>query len=179
MKTGSETVKYPIGIFQPTRHPTGELVQQWIQELDEFPKKIESVVRPLDDNQLNTPYRDGAWSVRQLVHHIADSHHNSYIRFKWALTEDTPVIKAYDEKAWASLPDAMLGPIAPSIAHLKAVHQKLVYLLRVLPGDALNRSFVHPADGVAVPLTQNIEHYAWHGAHHLAQIQQLIRQEGW
>jgi hypothetical protein len=135
-------------------------------------------VLPLDDHILETPYRPGGWTVRQVVHHLADSHHNSYMRFKWALTEDVPLIKVYDEKAWAALPDATRGPVALSLDHLKAVHSRLVYLLRELDEDLLQRRFRHPESGEST-LLENIGRYAWHGNHHYAHIENLLTSKGW
>ncbi|MGB5274393.1 MAG: putative metal-dependent hydrolase, partial [Flavobacteriaceae bacterium] len=116
---------------------------------------------------------------RQLVHHIADSHHNSYIRFKWALTEDRPVIKAYDEKAWAKLFDSRTAPIQMSLDHLTAVHHKLVYLLKGLSPSDLKRTFIHPDSKMETSLEENVGRYAWHGNHHLAHINGLLEREGW
>lgn len=110
---------------------------------------------------------------------MADSHHNSYLRFKWALTEAEPVIKAYDEKAWADLFDSKTAPIELSLAHLRAVHAKLVFLLRGLDGEQLKRVFVHPESQAKTPLDENIGRYAWHGRHHLAHIENLLKRKGW
>ena len=133
----------------------------------------------MSDAQLNTPYRPEGWTVRQLVHHISDSHHNSYIRFKWALTEDTPTIKAYNEKAWAELFDTRTAPIQLSLDHLSAVHAKLVYLLKGLSEPQLQRSFIHPDGNQETTLKENIARYAWHSNHHFAHIENLLKREGW
>jgi len=124
---------------------------------------------------LDTPYRPGGWTIRQVVHHVADSHHNSYTRFKWALTEDTPVIKAYLEDKWAALDDAKWAPIQPSLDHLKILHFKLTYLLRKLSKEQLNRAFIHPETNEATSLLENIGKYAWHGSHHYAHIENAIK----
>ena len=113
----------------------------------------------------------GGWTIRQVVHHIADSHHHSYTRFKWALTEDRPVIKAYDEKEWSNLFDANTAPIVLSLNYLKALHAKLVYLLKGLSKEDLERVYIHPDGNVEVSLLENIGKYAWHGNHHLAHIE--------
>ena len=133
---------------------------------------------PLTSSQLDTPYRPGGWTVRQVVHHVPDSHLNSLVRFKWALTEDRPTIKAYDEKGWAALPDYQVIPIAHSLDLLESLHVRWVGLLRNLSWTQLQREFVHPESG-PVSLAETIGAYAWHGQHHLAHIQHLIEREGW
>ena len=174
-----EQLRYPIGKYNIPDPITDAHLQQWITVLEELPDTLSALVHPLSEAQLETPYRPGGWTVRQLVHHISDSHHHSYIRFKWALTEDNPVIKAYYEKEWSKLFDAKTAPIALSLAHLQAVHAKLVYLLRGLSKAQLQRSFTHPEGGVITSLAENVGRYAWHGSHHLAHIQELIKREGW
>ena len=174
-----EKLKYPIGQFYCPDEITTVVINQWISALEELPEKLEKNVSYLSAAQLNTPYRPGGWTVRQLIHHIADSHHNSYIRFKWALTEDNPTIKAYDEKAWSTLFDATEAPIEMSLLHIKAVHQKLVYLLKGLSTAQLNRTFVHPEGNTVTSLKENIGRYAWHGNHHLAHLTSLIKRKGW
>ena len=174
-----EKLRYPIGQFQVPETITRDLVQLWIKELEELPGKLKSLVGDLTDAQLDTPYRPGGWTVRQTVHHISDSHHNSYIRFKWALTEDNPMIKAYDEKAWASLFDSRTAPIAMSLDHLAAIHLKLVYLLRGLSEAGLQRSFLHPDGNIKTSLEENIGRYAWHGNHHYQHIYNLLERAGW
>jgi hypothetical protein len=114
-----------------------------------------------------------------LVHHIADSHHNSYVRFKWALTEETPLIKAYDQERWAALFDSRTAPVQLSIDHLKAVHARLVFLLRGLTMDELSRKFVHPEGNTESTLAENTGRYAWHGQHHYMHIKNLLQREGW
>jgi hypothetical protein len=154
-------------------------LKEWIDVLDEFPKRLTDLVKNLDDLQLDTPYRPEGWTIRQVVHHVADSHHHSYIRFKWALTEDKPVIKPYIEQEWAELFDTRSAPIQMSLDHLKAIHYKLVYLLRGLTEIQLNRSFIHPDGDVEVVLKQNIGIYAWHSNHHYAHIENLMKRKGW
>lgn len=174
-----EKLKYPIGTFVvPDEIGKGQLTD-WIARLEALPAALEDLVRDLSDAQLNTPYRPGGWTVRQVLHHIADSHHNSYIRFKWALTEDRPLIKAYDEKAWASLFDSRTAPIALSLDHLKAVHAKLVYLLKGLDANQLERTFIHPESKAESSLAENVGRYAWHGSHHFTHIRNLLIREGW
>lgn len=178
-KDNLEQLQYPIGKFEVPETITDAQLKEWISVLEELPKRLEMMVAPLTATQLETPYRPGGWTVRQLVHHISDSHHNSYIRFKWALTEDNPVIKPYDEKAWADLFDTRTAPIQLSLDHLKAVHAKLVFLLHGLSSAQLKRTFVHPDGNTVSTLEENIGRYAWHSNHHFAHIANLIRREGW
>ncbi|WP_437396926.1 YfiT family bacillithiol transferase [Flagellimonas lutimaris] len=174
-----EQLRYPIGKFNMPESITENDLKQWITVLENLPQRLSDLVTPLTEQQLETPYRPEGWTVRQLVHHISDSHHNSYIRFKWALTEDTPTIKAYDEKAWAELFDTRTAPIQMSLNHLSAIHAKLVYLLKGLSSDDLKRTFIHPDGNQESTLEENIGRYAWHSNHHYAHIQNLIKRKGW
>lgn len=174
-----EQLRYPIGKFETPTKITPTHLEEWISVLEHMPKRLEDMVSVLSEEQLETPYRPDGWTVRQLVHHISDSHHNSYIRFKWALTEDTPTIKPYDEKAWAELFDTRTAPIQMSLDHLKAVHAKLVFLLKGLSEEELQRKFIHPEGNVESTLEENIGRYAWHSNHHFAHIANLIQRERW
>jgi hypothetical protein len=174
-----ENLQYPIGKFKAPETISEAQKREWIAVLEHFPTRLEQLVAELTEEQLDTPYREGGWTVRQVVHHCSDSHHNSYIRFKWALTEDIPVIKAYEEKNWAELFDTKTGPIAMSITHLKAVHAKLVYLLKGLTNEQLERAFIHPDSNQTVLLKENIGIYAWHANHHFAHIENLLVRKGW
>ena len=174
-----EYLRYPIGRYKKTESVTEENLRDWIGVLEELPIRLEKAVSGLSEEQLETPFRPEGWTVRQLVHHISDSHHHSYIRFKWGLTEDNPVIKPYLEKEWSGLFDASSAPIQMSLDHLKAVHAKLVYLLKGLDQEQLARTFVHPEGNVQSTLADNIGRYAWHSNHHFAHIQNLIDREGW
>lgn len=174
-----ENQRYPIGRFSPPAAIDEEQRLVWIQSLEEFPGQLRKTVTPLTEEQLDTPYRPEGWTVRQVVHHLSDSHHNSYIRFKWALTEPTPLIKVYDEKAWASLVDSRTGPIEMSLLHLEAVHSKLVYLLRALKETEYKKAFRHPEQDQPTTIEENIGRYAWHGAHHLTHITRLLEKRGW
>jgi uncharacterized damage-inducible protein DinB len=171
-------LSYPIGRFRHPESATPEERGRWLAELRAAPSALRSAVVGLDDNRLDTPYRPGGWSVRQVVHHVPDSHLSSYIRFKWALTEPTPTIKAYDEKTWAELPDSR-GEIEPSLALLEALHLRWVSLLEALDEDEWKRRFVHPESGSEIPLYANLALYAWHGRHHTAHIMALRRRMGW
>ena len=172
-------LRYPIGEFRTPSMITEEIKQEWIQVLENFPSRLENLVKGLSEDKLDTPYREGGWTIRQVVHHCSDSHHHSYIRFKWALTENTPMIKAYDEKSWAELFDTKTAPISMSLLHLKAVHAKLVYLLKGLSDEDLQKSFIHPESKETVVLRKNIGIYAWHSNHHYAHIENLLIRNGW
>ncbi len=171
--------RYPIGVFSSPSIITEEILQNWIQTLEHFPTRLENLVKDLSEVQLDTPYREDGWTLRQVVHHCADSHHHSYIRFKWALTEENPVIKAYNEADWAELFDTKTAPIEISLLHLKAVHAKLVYLLKGLSDKDLQKSFVHPETNETVVLSKNIGIYAWHCNHHYAHINNLLIHNDW
>ena len=177
--TTSETpdLRYPIGRYAPPEAITERRVADWIDEIAALPADLRRSVAPLTDDQLDTPYRPGGWTVRQVVHHLFDSHLQSYARFKWTLTEDRPTIKAYDEKAWAELPDAG-GPVGLSLDALEALHARWEELLRRLSWAQFQLEFVHPKAG-PIPLARNVGLYAWHGRHHLAHIERLIEREGW
>ena len=174
-----EQLRYPIGKYIIPNPITKDQLSDWISILEHLPKRLADMVTPLSDDQLETPYRPEGWTVRQLVHHISDSHHHSYIRFKWGLTEDNPTIKPYFEKEWSKLFDAKTAPIQMSLNHLSAVHAKLVYLLKGLSEEDLQRKFTHPDGNEETTLAENIGRYAWHGSHHFAHIENLIKREGW
>jgi len=179
MKDTLEQLKYPIGQFECPEEVTQQDVNTWIFVLEHFPDRLEKLVSGLNDKQLDTPYRTEGWTVRQVIHHLSDSHLHSYIRFKWALTEDSPVIKYYYEQHWAALEDAKTAPIAMSLLHLKATHIKLVYLLKGLDITDLNKSFIHPEHNDPVVLKKNIGIYAWHSLHHFAHIENLLKRKDW
>jgi len=174
-----EKLKYPIGRFECPREIAPAQIKEWINVLETLPQRLETLVKNLTAQQLETPYRPDGWTVRQVVHHIADSHHNSYTRFKWALTEDKPLIKVYQEKEWSSLFDARTAPIQLSLNYLRALHAKLVYLLNGLSEDDLAKYYVHPEGNVIVTVAENIGKYAWHSNHHFAHIENLLIREGW
>ncbi len=171
-------LRYPIGPFEAPHEVTAERVAAWIAEIERLPGDLRDRVADLTDDQLDTPYRPGGWTVRQVIHHLADSHLNSYIRFKWALTEDRPTIKAYWEDRWAELADYRETPIAVSLDLLASLHLRWCALLRSLTQDDLRREFVHPDSG-PVSLGTSVANYAWHGRHHLAHIEALADREGW
>jgi uncharacterized damage-inducible protein DinB len=170
--------RYPIGRIEFPHEPlTAERREELIERIAETPHLLREAVAGLDDAQLDTPYRDGGWTVRQLVHHIPDSHINSYTRFRLALTEDTPTIKPYDEAAWAKLPDTAM-PIEASLELLEALHRRWVALLRALDDDQWHRALKHPEMGPQT-LERLLIIYAWHGPHHIAHITALRDRMGW
>jgi hypothetical protein len=177
--TDLEQLKYPIGHFEYPENVTKQVMDEWLQILEDLPIELENLVKNLSSEQLETPYRPGGWTVRQLVHHIADSHHHSYTRFKWALTEQEPVIKVYEEKDWCNLFDARTAPIELSILYLKALHVKMIYLLRGLSARDLEKYYIHPDGNLMVSVKENIGKYAWHSQHHCAHIQGLMQRKGW
>ncbi len=175
----SEKLKYPIGKADIPITITNKHLDNWIATIEYFPKKLENLVANLSEDQLETSYRDGGWTIRQVVHHCYDSHHNSYSRFKWALTEKNPIIKTYYEDIWAELFDTKFAPISLSINALKALHAKWTYLLNSLSENDLNKVFIHPSKNEKVSLRKNIGIYAWHCDHHFAHIEQLMIRKGW
>lgn len=174
----SADLRYPIG---PWQRPTGPVTPEWranhIRDIAELPAQLRAAVAGLSEAQLDTPYRPGGWTVRQVVHHVADSHANGFIRSKLALTEDTPTIKPYDEAAWAELPDARL-PIDVSLRMLDAIHERWTALLRALPAARFAVPYQHPESGPQT-LDTSISTYSWHGRHHVAHITELRRRNGW
>ncbi len=173
-----DPLRYPIGKFEHEGEITDNDIDRWIDQIAALPRSVRMAVDRLSEEQLDTPYRPGGWTVRQLVHHIGDSHMNSLVRFKWALTEDEPAIKAYDQAGWAGLADYRDVPLETSLLFLESLQARLVALLRSLSTEDLARRFVHPVSG-SVTLARNIGLYAWHGRHHVAHISALKAREGW
>lgn len=173
-----EKLKYPIGRFRSPDQFSQDAINKWIQEIEELPALLTETVKDLNDEQLDTPYREGGWTVRQIIHHIGDSHLNSYVRFKLALTENQPTIKPYDQKLWADLPDYSLYSIKDSLKFVDLLHKRWVIILKSLSKDQLNRGFLHPESGLNL-LYKTIGVYAWHGNHHLSQIKALIQRKVW
>ena len=170
-----EKLKYPIGKFTAPENIDGIQVQQWIQIIQQFPQKLRNEVAGLSDKELEQQYRPQGWTIRQVVHHCADSHMNSFIRFKLALTENTPVIKPYFEDLWAELPDTKNLPISSSLKMLEGIHERWAYLLANLSENELARQFIHPENQQLIQLKTNIGIYAWHCEHHFHHI--LIAKE--
>lgn len=170
-------MKYPIGAFQFDNEITSSVIRIWIDEIEDLPRLLRDAVKNLDNEQLDTAYRSGGWTVRQVIHHLADSHMNAYVRFKLALTEEKPVIKPYDETKWAELSDYQL-PIDNSLLLLETLHKRWTYLLRSLTPADMEKTFIHPDSG-DVSVGKNIGIYAWHGKHHLAHITSLSNRKYW
>jgi hypothetical protein len=170
--------RYPIGRFTPDPNPTPETRQRHIEQISALPSKMRQAVAGLDQKQLATPYRDGGWTVQQVVHHVPDSHLNAYIRFKWAMTEEIPTIKPYDEGAWAVLKDSELTPVDVSLTLLESLHARWTGLLRSLRPEDFQRRFVHPDSGPH-DLDWLLGLYSWHGNHHVAHITSLRERMGW
>ncbi|MDP3312092.1 YfiT family bacillithiol transferase [Lutibacter sp.] len=172
-------LKYPIG--KPIIPPniTQVLIAEWIHIIENFPNHLENLVKCLSENQLNTTYREQGWTIKQVIHHCADSHLNSYIRFKWALTENEPTIEPYYEDRWAELFDSKDADITISLNLLKSLHTKWVYLMKGLTEVELNRVFIHPSGTKIVTLKENIGIYAWHCNHHYAHISNLVTSKKW
>ncbi len=173
-----EALKYPVGKFQRPESFDEKVISDFIAIIEEFPSKMKRLTENLTVVELNWPYRPGGWTVKQVVHHCADSHMNSLIRFKWTLTEDTPTIKAYEEAEWAKLSDSQLDDISTSLSFLSALHVKWVFLLKNLSEEEYNRAFIHPEHGKKVNLKMNLAIYAWHCRHHLAHVEQALKHKG-
>jgi hypothetical protein len=170
-------LSYPVGRFDRHAPCTAESRRAAVDDIAALPARMREAVSGLTDAQLDTPYRPGGWTVRQLVHHVADSHMNGYIRTKLALTEDNPTIKPYDQDAWSTLPDSRL-PISGSLSILDAVHERWTAVNRSLTESDVARTFVHPALG-QLALDRHIHLYGWHSRHHVAHITSLRQREGW
>jgi hypothetical protein len=169
--------EFPAGAVQPKPRLTHEERSVLIAEIDTLPADLSNTVARLTDSQLDTLYKN--WTIRQIVHHLADSHVNCYIRFKWTLTEDCPTIKAYHEGNWAALEDSRSGDIAAPLALLKGLHSRWVQLMKSMTDEQFDRAFIHPENGKTINLNAALSMYAWHGRHHFAQIQWLVEQNGW
>ena len=172
-------LRYPIGKFQRPSSLQEVDISDCIREIELLPSLLSKAVEEWDQQKLDTPYRPQGWTVRQVVHHLADSHTHSYIRFKWSLTEEKPLIKAYDENIWAQLDDARTAPIDISLNMLSGLHQRWVHLLKNIDNEGWSRSFIHPETNKEIPLYVNLALYAWHGKHHLKHITNLKETQGW
>jgi len=170
--------RYPIGKFEMPAHITPQRRAEAIVEIASTPKKLRAAVAGLNDAQLDTPYRDGGWTVRQVVHHVPDSHMNAFIRLRLALTEDKPTIKPYEEARWAELADTAETPVETSLTLLDALHTRWVTLLNSLKPSDWSRKFKHPEMG-PMTLDKTLALYAWHGKHHVAHITALRKNKSW
>ena len=171
-------LRYPIGKYQPVEKLSEENRKQLLTQIEEAPKKLRAAVAGLSREQLATPYRDGGWTVQQVVHHVADSHMNAYTRFKLALTEHEPTIKPYNETRWAELSDSSSTPVETSLALVDALHQRWINLLRGMSSADFQRRLNHPERG-PMSLDDTLALYAWHGRHHVAHITSLRGRKGW
>jgi len=170
--------RYPIGKFELPKEVTPALRQAAIDDIAATPAKVRAAVAGLSEAQLDTPYREGGWTVRQVVHHLVDSHMNAYIRWRLALTETQPTIKPYDESEWAKLEDARSAPVEVSLKLLESMHERWARLLRSVKTEQYARTLLHPEHGVK-DLDWLLFLYSWHGKHHTAHITQLRKQKGW
>jgi hypothetical protein len=173
-----EDLRFPVGRFQRPDSLTPEQRRAAIDAIVAAPVHLRAAVRGLDEPKLDTPYRPDGWTVRQVVHHVPDSHMNAFIRFKLALTEDTPTIKPYDESAWATLEDARSTPIETSLALLDCLHDRWVRVLRAMSPADFSRALNHPENG-RMTLDQVLANYEWHSSHHVAHITKLRERNGW
>lgn len=171
-------LRYPIGTFEWGKEVSNDQLQAWIQEMEDLPVQLRLAVKGLSTEQLDTPYRPEGWTIRQVVHHLADSHMNGYIRFKLALTEEQPAIKAYEEALWAELADSVTLPVEVSLSLLDALHLRWTTLLRSLQTDDFGKTYLHPVNG-GLSLREATGLYSWHGRHHLAHITGLKERMGW
>jgi hypothetical protein len=172
-------LRYPIGKADLSIAGSPERRLAWIADIAAGPAALRAAVAGLAPRQLDTPYRPGGWTIRQVVHHVPDSHANAYIRFKQALTEDTPTIMAYDEAKWAEMSDVHAVPIDVSLALLDAIHARWLAILRAMPADAFARGYRHPEYDRRFTLDEALNMYSWHSRHHVAHITALRAREGW
>ena len=177
--TSSTDLRYPIGTYRPAATVSDQDRKQWIEEIGKAPAELRAAVAGLTPKQLDTPYRPDGWTVRQVVHHVPDSHMNAYVRYKLALTEENPTIKPYDEAGWANLSDTRTVPIDVSLQLLELIHVRWMAVLRSLDAKDLQRTFFHPEKKRTQTLDQTLGLYAWHGKHHVAHITSLREREGW
>ncbi len=170
--------RYPVGKFEWSGSNTDADRKKYIEQIAEAPARLRAAVKGLSDKQLDTPYRDGGWTVRQVVHHVPDSHLNAYVRFKLAATEEVPVVKTYEQQLWAELADARTAPIEPSLVLLEMLHHRWVMFLKSLSAADYARKLKHPELG-EVNLEKYLAMYAWHGRHHVAHITALRERMKW
>ena len=170
--------RFPIGKFHFDGPPSDDQRKQLIAEIEQAPAALRAAVKDLSPQQLDTPYREGGWTVRQVAHHLPDSHMNAYVRYKLALTEDEPTIKPYAEDRWAQLSDTQSTPVEVSLGLLESLHTRWVQLLRSIKPEEWKKTFRHPELG-SVSLEKNLVLYAWHGRHHVAHITELRKKMGW
>jgi hypothetical protein len=170
-----DNLKYPIGKYNPPRSISPLLIEEWIADLAAFPAELISVSSNMTELELETPYRPGGWTGRQVIHHLADSHINAYTRFHLTLTEDKPLIRPYHEDRWAELADGKQGDVKISIDILKAIHARLAFLLRTLQVNQFDRTYIHPETMQENTMAYLLGNYAWHGKHHLAHLNLIMK----
>jgi uncharacterized damage-inducible protein DinB len=173
-----DTARYPVGDFGVDPEVTPSKRQGWLGQMAEMPQRLAEAVGGLDERQLGTPYRDGGWTPRQVVHHLADAHMNGFVRFKLALTEDRPAIKTYEEDLWGETADARVAPVGLSLRLLAALHARWTVLLESLSEAQFASAFSHPQRGL-MTIDKAVQLYAWHGLHHAGQITALRARQGW
>jgi len=174
----SDDLRYPVGPYPKPAKISAAERERFVDEIAATPLNLRKAVAGLTEAQLDTPYREGGWTVRQVVHHVPDSHLNAYIRFKLALTEEDPLIRTYEESLWAELPEARSAPVEMSLALLDAIHLRWTAGIRSTPAPLFERRYRHPEMGL-MSLNEQLAHYAWHGRHHVAHITALRRRMGW
>ncbi len=175
-----ENLQYPIGKYAAPEKITATDIRQWIKDIQTLPTDLKKAVAKLSDEQLDTPYRPDGWTIRQVVHHVADSHANAYIRFKLAMTEENPTIRPYLEDRWAELTEAKTAPVGISINLITALHKRWVLFLKNISKKEFDKhTFFHPASQKVFSLAFTLGMYSWHGRHHLKQITDLIARKGW
>lgn len=177
--TAGDALSHPIGRFRYSGPATDAQRSASIEAIAATPANLRAAVKGLSREQIETPYRDGGWTVRQVAHHVPESHMNGYVRFKLALTEDSPTIKPYHEDRWAQAGDVAVTPVETSLALLDALHERWVNLLRTLRGADWGRTYVHPEYGKTFTLDEALALYDWHGRHHVAHIMSLRQRQGW
>ena len=178
MYTTTEDLRYPLGRYEPQPY-SDQLKQVWLNDIRFLPQSLEASIINLDESQLMTPYREGGWTVKQLVHHVADSHINAYCRFKLGMTEENATIRTYQEKLWAELEDTRRQPVNISITLLFALHARLLSLLESMTTEDFSRTVYHPEHKKSLTLWHLLGMYAWHGKHHVAHVNGLRDREGW
>ncbi len=173
-----ESLKFPVGEFVKPTTITPEIVNSWISDIESFPSRLNEALSNITPEQLNYAYRPNGWTIKQVVHHCVDSHINSIIRFKLALTEDQPTIRPYNQDAWISLPDATVNDISASMKILDGLHEKWAFLLKNLTQSELQKLLIHPEHKAPLTIRHFIGLYAWHCNHHLAHVLQALKHKG-
>ena len=179
MQDNLEQLRYPIGRYQKPEANTPELMREWIAILKALPSWMDACIENLDEAQLQVPYREGGWNTQQVIHHVADSHMNAYVRLKLALTEDNPTVKPYAEAEWAKLIDTEIVPVNISVTLLHALHRRMVVLLENMSAADWDRTYYHPDHQRNFPVWELVALYAWHSRHHTEHIKQLRERMNW